>query len=318
MSDTETTQPDLLEAGEALKTATEELQPKTEAPAETPHTTPETPEVKVDTGSWKDSIGDDKRNYHGFANIQSVDELAQRVIDIEGLIGRKGIIPPDEKATDKEWDKFYTDLGRPETADGYTFENLSVPEEAKEWYSEDLQKAMLPSFHKHGLTPKQAEGILNDYIQMQHKAFSDAAAGQTDALNQATTSLQREWGVNFESNKKIANDALKMGLGDDAESWETLKALTLSDGSFAFDHPLIAKLMFNIGSKTVEDDTIFHGESGFASNAQQAKIEYDKIMSEAAKDSRHAYWRKDAEGKALHEKLMRLQSVITPGNVANA
>src|ERR1043166_4213884 len=52
--------------------------------------------------SWRDSLPDDIKGNATLANVQSVQDLAKGYIHAQGLIGKKGIIPPGDKASDEE------------------------------------------------------------------------------------------------------------------------------------------------------------------------------------------------------------------------
>ena len=116
------------------------------------------------SASWLDGVSDDIRGDPTLANLDSVDALAREHVNLQKVLGKKGVPLPGETGTTEEWDAFYNAIGRPETADNYDFEGFKPPETLP--WDNELVTAMRPSFHKHGLTQKQAEGVLTDYADM--------------------------------------------------------------------------------------------------------------------------------------------------------
>jgi hypothetical protein len=266
--------------------------------------------------SWKSALSDDHRDYHGFDDMKSVDDLARDYIQLQGLLGKKGAIIPREDAAPDEWDRFYKEIGRPGTAEEYNLDELTLPEGAEQWFSEEVRDAMLPKLHQHGLTQRQVVGVLNDYIETQHAQIAAAEKARVDKVQTDINILRREWGGSFDANKTIATQAVDWGLNNDKAKREEVQALKLEDGSFMLDHPLLAQLFFNIGTQTrAEQDTPYGQKTGFITQPESAQAEIDRLYAEISRDPKHVYYQTTPEGRKLADHLYNLQKKATPGNI---
>ena len=128
-------------------TPTETVQPTT--PIATP----------APQGSWKDSISEDFRNDPSIEKFTEIDALAKSYINATKMIGQDKVIIPNNNSTEDQWNEVYEKLGRPESADKYSFdinsESVAIDENAVKSFAEQS--------HKLGLNNKQAQGILEFY-----------------------------------------------------------------------------------------------------------------------------------------------------------
>jgi hypothetical protein len=68
--------------------------------------------------NWKASLPEDLRKEKSLEAIQDVSSLAKSYVDAEKIVGGS-IRIPKEGADQKEWDAFYSKLGRPESPEKY-------------------------------------------------------------------------------------------------------------------------------------------------------------------------------------------------------
>ena len=261
------------------------------------------------------SLADDIRGDASLQKFDSVDALAREHVNLQGLIGRKGVILPGEDATEDDLNRFYTELGRPEKPEDYDFKAFAPPEDLP--WDPALQDQMMPSFHKHGLTQAQAAGILADYAEMMGGGFTDRLGVADQAKETTTGTLKELWGDSFDDRLAEANSAVKEGFG---EHLDAAKELVLEDGTPVLSHPLIAQAFQQLGAVMGEDALI--GDGGAPprnlriDTPEAAQAEIDRIRGEARKDKAHAYNdAKHPDHKKLHQRVMELQKVATPGNV---
>ena len=93
-----------------------------------PGTAPEpAPEPAPQPTSWRDGLSDDLRNHPGLQKYEDVGALAKGFLSQSELVGRKGVILPKEgDAEDRQ--RFYSELGRPESVEGYDLGDFAPPE----------------------------------------------------------------------------------------------------------------------------------------------------------------------------------------------
>lgn len=123
----------------------------------------------------------------------------------QALIGKRVFAPPAQEAPQEEWDKFFNSM-RPESPEGYQFGQVEgLPEQID---MADIQKKASQFFHKHGLTPKQADGLFKDYVLdlvEQSKGMSEKSKEQNAALDKEFDDLvNQHFGDQYEIKAKEA------------------------------------------------------------------------------------------------------------------
>lgn len=200
--------------------------------------TPQTPE-------WLSSLSDDHKDLKSntaLASIADVGTLAKRFAGAIELPGADA--KPEER--DAALDKIANQLGRPEKPEAY-----KVPEIKDRPYTDQdkaLQGQFLPLAHKARMTQDQvnvAVGFFNDLVVkgIEHQT---KVAGETEAA------LRKQYGDKFDGALEVGNRAIAAVLqkaGIDGQTW---KQLTLADGSFAGDNPLMCALAIGIGEVLAE------------------------------------------------------------------
>lgn len=145
--------------------------------------------------TWRDGLtrtvklGDKEvplKEHKSLARYATVDDLAQGYVNLEKLQGQ-GVKVPGEGATAEEIARYRRTLGVPETADGY---DLGKPQLGGVDLPPEMLNHFKGVFHKHGLPPAQAVGVLNDYVQW----MEATKAAQQDAYDQAVEGYRKEIG----------------------------------------------------------------------------------------------------------------------------
>ena len=121
---------------------------------------------------WRSSIPEEIRGHRSLESMKDVGSLAKSYVNAQSMIGADKVAIPGRHATDVDcvpvWDK----LGRPEAPEGYELENN--PGEGLE-PNADMLNWFKGAAHNAGLTPGQAQKLLNDYNGM------IAESGQVDS-----------------------------------------------------------------------------------------------------------------------------------------
>jgi len=144
----------------------------------------------------------------------------QGLVDAQGLIGKKGIIPPGENATDAEKEAFtkaITEHGElitpilvptPENPDGY---GLKLPDNLPEGLTPDekLLGGFTETAHKLKLTKDQADGLYafyNQHILDQHEGTQTAF---DDNRKQGEEILRKKYGPKYDEKIELAKSVIK-------------------------------------------------------------------------------------------------------------
>jgi hypothetical protein len=186
----------------------------------------------------------------------------------------KRIPIPGEDAKPEEWDAVYNKLGRPEKPDGYQFRFDGLPFDETE---QAELKGYAPLFHKARATQAQVDEFVRQQAEIR-KVQNDAAAARANDLRmQRERQLRSEWrGPDFDRNKSLVATTVKTYAGGD---FDEIASLQLADGTYAADHPALARMFARIGAERAEDDrdpTAFN-----AGNRQSAQEQIKQIEEEA-------------------------------------
>lgn len=252
---------------------------------ETPEQLPE--EQLVAESDWRRDLSDELRDHPVLGGFEDVAALAQEHIHLQKLIGRKGILPPGEGATDNDYARFYNDLGRPAAPTDYQLDDIERPESLP--WSSETETQMLERMHAVGLTNVQAKALVTDYVELQYAIWSEAQGEQSRVLESAMGELRTEWGSSFDAQLDMANRAFAVAFGDDVEE---VRQLRLSDGSFLGDHPHLVRAFATIGSSMMEAEFVGEASRGEglsrgAARDQLSELESDPLSRAALLDRAH-------------------------------
>jgi len=197
---------------------------------------------------WRSTIPEEIRGHKSLEHIQDVGALAKSYVNAQSMIGADKLAIPGKYATDDDWAEVYRRLGRPDNAADYELNNelpdgVSVNDDMLGWFKD--------AAHEAGLSPQQAQKLLNGYNQMLGGMVADDA-GQADQMRADTeTELRREFGQAFEDRISNANAVMQEFVV------EELSEIQMADGRLLGDHPDVIRMMVNIGefinSKIGED-----------------------------------------------------------------
>jgi hypothetical protein len=224
---------------------------------------------------WLTSLPPELRDAPSLKRYGSVQDLARAYTEAETLIGRKGIIPPGENDPPEVHRKFREALGVPEKPEGYA---LKPPAGVPEGTFTPESAAMFQSWaHKHGLTPKQAQGLLEDYLGSTAQGLAANEQARAAKVEEAVTTLRGEWGAAYDAKVERANRALKQFGGDDLVA-------ALAETGLAND-PRMIRAWAAIGEKMGEDNPAGLGtgrSAGGVLTPAEATAELRRIMGKGA------------------------------------
>ena len=235
--------------------------------------------------SWRDALPEELKSNPALGQIQDLPSLAKSYLHAQSLVGKKGVIPPNQNSSDEEWSAFYKTLGQPE------LEKFTVDAKGKQVAPEMLNK-FKETAHKLGLLPKQAQGLY-DFIVGQEEA---GAQSRTQAAQQAKleglNTLKKEWGQGFDKEVSAARLAVREVGGQ--EFMEFLEKSGLGDDVN------VIRAMAKFG-KLLGEDRI-RGEAGgrFGRTPAEVQNEIAKIQG----DMSHPYYNKAHAGHLAALKQM--------------
>jgi len=255
-------------------------------------TATETPTTEV---SWRDSLPDDLKGNTSLEKFSDVSTLAKSYINAESMIGKDKMVVPGVNTTEDEWNDIYTKLGRPSTPDEY---NLELALEEGEVVDDQLFASFKDAAHKHGLSPQQAQGILDYYNNISTQTLNEQNNASVLAQEQSSRELREEWGRSYDDNLAKASQIGKQYLGEDAFQ------LQMADGSMLGDNATLIKGLAKL-AMVMSEDTLVGDKDSVTSNAG---VE-DQLNNLTAPTS--PYWNKsDPQHDATVQKVYALRQVL--------
>ena len=208
-----------------------------------------------------------------------VQQLSKGYVESQRLIGKKGLIVPDDNAPPEKWAEFYKALGRPDSPDGYEVK----PPEGMTLDSEEDKAALAAwkkELHEAGVPAKTAARLVGKYLSDRHAERSALAKEQENWVNQTKT----KFGEKLDENVNFAKHALRQ-IG-------TPELSALLDSSGLGNHPAVVEAFAKAGRALSEGAAPRSpGATGGAvttPDAAQAEIAtFDRTHAEAIFDANH-------------------------------
>lgn len=237
--------------------------------------------------TWRDSLPEDIRGDVNITKFSDVGTLAKSYVELQKVVGKKGIFPPGDKATPEQWKDFYKAAGQPE----YEKFEVKIPEGKKA--DSTAVEAFRKLAHDNGLMPKQAQGVM-EWLFQQEEASSGAKmkAVETQAAEQLG-GLKKEWGDGYDKQIALARMAVKDVGGEDFQ-----KHL---DSTGLGNDVQVIRMMAKVGALLGEDKLRGDGAGGkFGQTPAEIQGEIDKVMG----DTKNPYFDRNHAGHAAAVKHM--------------
>lgn len=236
--------------------------------APTSLTTTTTPSVSSPT--WRDAltVTDEVKSWSGFSNLKDPSDAVIQLYNAQKLIGVDKVPKPKEDWKDEQWNDFYGKIGRPSKADEYQY---NIDGTLKPLVDETRLKQFNETFHKAGLTKKQAEQVVTAYLQSESGLREAQSKAKEAQSNTEFVNLSKEWGNQFDANIGVAKQALQK-FGDPA----LIQAL---NNSGLDSNPAIIKFFHKLGMSLSESKAFGVG-SGDINSPANAKITLAQRMND--------------------------------------
>ena len=238
--------------------------------------------------NFKDLIPDNFKEDKSLNNFNNMEDLLKSYKHAQSLVGADKIPVPNKHATEEDWNEVFKRLGAPEKPEDYKYD-FKDQEMDSQQVSEFNKTA-----HKLGLLPKQAEGLIKYYNEMN----GNKAASEEDAAAQGQlateTELKKEFGPQFSKRLDQAKKLAVNSLGSDF-----LENTYLKDGSRLGDNLNVIKAFSQLADKLSEDE-IIKGDGSEYMTAKDLEKEINELTQEGS-----AYWSKTHpnHNKAVQEVL---------------
>ena len=238
--------------------------------------------------NFKDLIPEGFKEEKALDNFNNMEDFVKSYLHAQKLVGADKIPVPNKHATEEDWNEVFKKLGAPESPDDYKYD-LKDQELDSQQVSEFNKAA-----HKLGLLPKQAEGLIKFYNEMNGNIASSQEETAAQAQLQTETELKKEYGPQFAKRLDQAKKLAVNSLGSDF-----LENTYLKDGSRLGDNIKVIKAFSDLADKLSEDE-IIKGDGSDYMTAKDIEKEINELTQEGS-----AYWIKTHpnHNKAVQEVL---------------
>ena len=269
------------------------VQNNTEATPQTVLTETEQPKEV----NFKDLIPENFREEKALDNFNNMEDFVKSYLHAQKLVGADKIPVPNKHSTDEDWNEVFKRLGAPSSPDDYKYD----------FKDQEMDSGQVQEFnktaHKLGLLPKQAEGLIKFYNEMN----GNIAANQEEAAAQAQlnveTELRKEFGPQFNKRLDQAKRLAVNSLGQDF-----LENTYLKDGSRLGDNLNVIKAFSDLADN-LSEDPIIQGDGSSYMTAKDIEKEITELTQEGS-----AYWDKThINHQKSVDEVLKLREMLTNG-----
>ena len=285
-----------------MENQTTEQPAQSEQPTDVVQNTEATAEVKETaltteqpTVNFKDSIPEEYKEEKSLENINSMEDLLKGYVHAQKLVGTNKIPVPNKHSTDEDWNEVFKRLGAPNSPEDYKY-NLKDVEMDQNQVSEFNKAA-----HQLGLLPKQAEGLIKFYNEMNGNIAATQEEQAAQAQLNTETELKKEYGPQFAKRLDQAKKLAVSTLGQ-----EFLENTYLKDGSRLGDNLSVIKAFSSLADKLSEDEIIKGDGTGYMT-AKEIEKEIDDLTQEGS-----PYWNKTHPNHQKNiQEVLKLREMLS-------
>lgn len=205
---------------------------------------------------WMAQTKGDLQQNQELGKFKDINEMASSYLELASKATEGGIEIPGEEATDEDWAAFHKAIGRPDSADDYTYSEEGV-EEAYKFPKEGI--ALLREVvHNAGLSGKMGEAVLTGFVKANAEGLKALDDAHAEATSSAERNLKLDWKENYDRNTALAKRAYNtFGGGPDSELSNMMRTVTLTDADgkevLLGDSAVMRKAFYEIGRRTTEE-----------------------------------------------------------------
>ena len=274
------------------------VQNNTEATAEVNTVlTNQEPVTETKETNFKDLIPESFKEEKSLENFNNMEDFVKSYLHAQKLVGADKIPVPNKHATDEDWNEVFKRLGAPGNPEDYKY-NLK---------DQEMDTGQLQEFnktaHKLGLLPKQAEGLIKFYNELNGNIASNQENQAAEAQLATETELKKEYGPQFAKRLDQAKRLAVNSLGQDF-----LENTYLKDGSRLGDNLTVIKAFSDLADK-LSEDPIIQGDGASYMTAKDIEKEITDLTQEGS-----PYWSKTHPNhqKSVDE-VLKLREMLSNG-----
>lgn len=236
-------------------------------------------ESKPQDFSWKNRLLPDYANSPTIQlfpdTVEGFNDAVKSHLGLVRLVGNEKVPIPKGKDDVLGREVFNKALGVPDSPEGYTLKDVSVPDSMKGLAFDKATFAK--ALHSQHLTPEQAEGLWDQYTKMTQDGYAKALKGHEDHIVQVTNQLRQEWGDAYKSKVELGQMVINK-FSDNPETNDFITSVLSSD-------PRGIKFLAKLGDQFTENKIGDFKYQRHSLTPEEAQREIDAIKN----DPNHPY-----------------------------
>lgn len=152
---------------------------------------------------WKDLLPEEIRHEVCLDTVKSLPEAYKQFVNAQKVIGKNKVAVPDEHSSQTEIDIAYNAMGRPESPDGYTYEepeDINIADMSRE-----TMKPVFEKLHAAGASQKVLDVAMGEFKQYLLDLQGDIQSQLDQEYQEAENKILAETGDALEDLKHYAN-----------------------------------------------------------------------------------------------------------------
>jgi len=198
---------------------------------------------ETQASSWLDTVDSDYRNDPSISKHADVNSLVREHVNAQAMIGRKGIIAPQDGDDATVYQNFRESLGIPNEASEYKT-TATLPEGWDEGFGAKIAAVA----HEKNVSAEAFDAIVSEYVNWAGESVGNRDAEAARITEENLSALRKELGTNFEATAGLAQAALA-NLTNDPQNFANTR---LADGTLLGDNPEFIKMLGQVG-KTMQE-----------------------------------------------------------------
>ena len=221
-----------------------------------------------------DAIDAQYRDDPSISKFSNVNDLVKEHVNLQSLLGRKGVVVPKEGDPQEIWSKYRSEMGIPEDASGY----IEGSDE-----QDELTSHLAEIAHRNNLSASQFKELLSGYANYYSGSLEKAEKEAESLTEENLASLKKEWGRSYEAKANIGSSALNTITNG---SPDAIANIVLSDGTLLGNNPFFVKAMASVG-EVLQEKGLLQGESVHTSamSPDEAKARLSQLMGDPERSS---------------------------------
>lgn len=255
------------------------------------------------TFSWKNQLTPDFANSPTMNKYpdtkEGFNDAVRAHLDLQRMLGNEKVPIPKGPNDTVAMDLFKKAMRIPDKPEGYGLPDAELPDSMK---AIDLKKDRFSEIvHKHNLTPDQAKGLWQTYVELSKSDYMTALKQMEDQMSSVSQQMRMEWGDAFQTKVDLG----QMVINKFSESQEMNDFVTAQ----LVKDPRGIKFLAKIGDQFAENKVGDFKYQRHSLTPEEAQREIDSVR----RDSNHPYNNEkapQAERDRAIEYVNSLYSVI--------